>query len=171
MGARAEGRGSYFGDGRSHIFNFSIESEPKSSPGNEITLDKPTKVRITAKVCARLAPEIIEATEKIRTASRFDRPYWHIERARREGTRKVFVELIVNGEAVQRTEIEGDGIVRPVSFDALIAKSSWVALRILPSSHTNPIFVLIQGAAVRASRKSAEWCRQGVDICWESKSS
>src|SRR4029077_9646440 len=68
------------------------------------------------------------------------------------------------------TEIEGDGIVRPVSFDALITKSSWVALRILPSSHTNPIFVLVRGAAVRASRKSAEWCRQGVDVCWSSKS-
>ena len=31
---------------------------------------------------------------------------------------------------------------RDVSFDVPIEKSSWVALRIYPSSHTNPVFVL-----------------------------
>ena len=39
----------------------------------------------------------------------------------------------------------------------------------LPSSHTNPIFVDVDGQPIRASRKSAEWCRQGVDVCWEAK--
>jgi hypothetical protein len=42
--------------------------------------------------------------------------------------------------------------------------------RILPSSHTNPIYALVQGAPLRASRKSAEWCRKAVDVCWASKS-
>jgi len=44
-----------------------------------------------------------------------------------------------------------------------------VALRILPSSHSNPIFVLVGGKPIRASKESAEWCLKGVDKCWEQK--
>ena len=50
-----------------------------------------------------------------------------------------------------------------------IDRSSWVALRILPSSHTNPIFVLVDGKPIRASRRSAQWCLQGVEQCWSQK--
>jgi hypothetical protein len=42
-------------------------------------------------------------------------------------------------------------------------------VRILPSSHTNPVWVLVGGKPVRASRRSAEWCRKGVDQCWSQK--
>ena len=52
----------------------------------------------------------------------------------------------------------------------MIDKSSWVALRIMPSSHTNPIFVLVDNKPIRASKKSAEWCLQAVDQCWSQKS-
>ena len=37
-------------------------------------------------------------------------------------------------------------------------RSSWIALRILGCAHTNPIFVIVGGRPIRASRKSAEWC-------------
>jgi hypothetical protein len=50
-------------------------------------------------------------------------------------------------------------------FDVAIEKSSWVAVRILPSAHTNPIFVLVGGKPVRASRRSAEWCLAAVSQC------
>ena len=50
-----------------------------------------------------------------------------------------------------------------------IDKSSWVALRIYPSSHTNPVWVTVGGKPVRASKKSAEWCLKGVDQCWSQK--
>jgi hypothetical protein len=50
-----------------------------------------------------------------------------------------------------------------------VEKSSWVALRILPSSHSNPIFVLVDGKPIRASRRSAQWCLDGVDRCWQQK--
>jgi hypothetical protein len=50
-----------------------------------------------------------------------------------------------------------------------IAQSSWVALRILPSSHTNPVFVVVGDKPIRASRRSAEWCLKGVDQCWSQK--
>jgi hypothetical protein len=44
-------------------------------------------------------------------------------------------------------------------------------LRVLPSSHTNPIFVVVGGKPVRASRASAEWCLKAVDQCWLQKAS
>ena len=55
------------------------------------------------------------------------------------------------------------------SFDVKLDKSSWVALRIFPSSHTNPIFVLVGDQHIRPSRKSAEWCLDGVENCWQQK--
>ena len=44
-----------------------------------------------------------------------------------------------------------------------------MALRILPSSHTNPVFVVVDGKPIRASRKSAQWCLDAVDVCWKQK--
>jgi len=101
---------------------------------------------------------------------RFDQqPYWNIERARIGGSREVPVELIVNGYPVAKQTLVADGTIRDLTFDAKIERSSWVALRILPSSHTNPIWVLVGGRAVRASRRSADWCLKGVDQCWSQK--
>ena len=68
------------------------------------------------------------------------------------------VEVIVNGQSVATKRIVADGKLQDISFDAPIDRSSWVALRILPSSHTNPIFALVAGKPIRASRQSAEWC-------------
>jgi hypothetical protein len=50
-----------------------------------------------------------------------------------------------------------------------IERSSWVALRLFPSAHTNPVFVIVDGRPIRASRRSAEWCLRGVDQCWKEK--
>ena len=44
-----------------------------------------------------------------------------------------------------------------------------LALRILPSSHTNPVFVLVDGKPIRASKRSAEWCLAGVKKCRSQK--
>ena len=59
--------------------------------------------------------------------------------------------------------------MRDVSFEAKIERSSWVTARILPSSHSNPIFVLVGEKPIRASRRSAQWCLKGVDQCWSQK--
>ncbi|HWJ15715.1 MAG TPA: hypothetical protein VNS10_18375 [Gemmatimonadaceae bacterium] len=45
----------------------------------------------------------------------------------------------------------------------------WITLRVLGSAHTNPIFVIMGGRPIRASRKSADWCLRAVDQCWSSK--
>jgi hypothetical protein len=66
--------------------------------------------------------------------------------------------------------MEADGQIQDLKFEAAIDRSSWIAVRILPSSHTNPLYAVVQGAPLRASRKSAEWCRKAVDVCWASKS-
>ena len=73
-------------------------------------------------------------------------------------------------KGADNTPLLADGVTRPVSFDAKIDRNSWVALRILPSSHTNPIFVLVGGQPIRASKQSAEWCLRAVDQCWLQKS-
>ena len=161
---------SYFGDGRSHLFNFAVESGGKTAVANELALGGPVPVHVSADVCGWLEPEVSEGTEKIRTASKYGGPFWHLERARVGRTRKVPVELIVNGIAVQRSEIEADGAVHRIHFEANVQQSSWVAMRIYPSSHTNPVFLTVDGAPVRASRQSAKWCREGVDACWRTES-
>jgi hypothetical protein len=97
------------------------------------------------------------------------KPYWHVERARVGTTRRVPVELIVNGEVAARQEIDADGRLRPIKFRQRVDRSSWIALRILPSSHTNPVWTLVGGKPVRASRRSAEWCLKAVDQCWRQK--
>jgi len=51
-----------------------------------------------------------------------------------------------------------------------VDRSSWIAVRILPSSHTNPIFAIVGGKPIRASRRSAEWCLIAVNQWWTQKS-
>jgi len=79
------------------------------------------------------------------------------------------VELVVNGKAVARKTVVADGQLKAVSFDVAIERSSWIALRILPSAHTNPMFALVDGKPIRASRRSAEWCLAAVQQCWTQK--
>ena len=79
------------------------------------------------------------------------------------------VELIVNGYPVAKKNLTADGKLRELTFSAKIDRSSWVALRIYPSSHTNPVFVTVDGQPIRASRRSAEWCLKSVNQCWSQK--
>ena len=42
-------------------------------------------------------------------------------------------------------------------------------MRILGSSHSNPVFVLRDNKPIRASRRSVQWALDGVDQCWKEK--
>ena len=95
--------------------------------------------------------------------------FWDLERARMPGSRDVPVEVIVNGFPVQRQVITADGTMRDLQFEVPIDRSSWVALRVYPSSHTNPIFVLVGDKPIRASRRSIDWCLRSVYQCWSQK--
>jgi hypothetical protein len=160
---------SYVSDGASHIIDLSANGLELGTHQSELNLSGPQTVEIKARVIAYLPPQQDEVGAII-ASRRSDRPpYWHIERARLGKSRQVPVELIVNGEPVARKVVEGDGQWTDLSFQVPIRKSSWLALRIYPSSHTNPIFVQVDGKPVRASRRSAEWCRRAVDQCWKMK--
>jgi hypothetical protein len=161
---------SYVSDGHSHLIDFRVDAGSASAEtGEELKLDGPTTVKITARVAAYLDSTASSLGKAVKSRRLDQKPYWEIERSRIAGTRKVPVELVVNGKPAGRTEVAADGSIQGVSFDVAIDKSSWVALRVYPSSHTNPVFVMVGGKPIRASRKSAEWCLKGVDQCWTKK--
>ena len=115
-------------------------------------------VTITAKVIAKLDPEPPPRPRRKPTGHfpLSQKPYWELERARIEGTRTVPVEVVVNGKMVASDAGPGRRrCLHEVRFKVEIAKSSWVALRIYPSSHTNPIFVTVGDKPIRASKASA----------------
>src|SRR6266481_629436 len=161
-----EGR-NYVSDGMSHLLDFRVNGQEMGAGASEVRLAAPAKVHVTANVAA-LLKDTPDADVHNRPYDQ--KPYWDLERARIGSSHKVPLELIVNGQPVARQEIEADGVERPLTFDYHIDRSSWVALRILPSSHTNPIFVLVNDKPIRASRQSAEWCLKAVDQCWSQKS-
>ncbi len=143
--ALARGR-SYVSDGTAHLMELTAQSVSTGATvelgvaESELRLDAPGVVRLRAIAAVRHPAEA---------------------RAR--------IEVVVNGFPVEEKEIPATGIATDVSFDVRVEKSSWVALRVFPSAHTNPIFVLVQEKPIRALKASAEWCRRGVDQCWSQK--
>ena len=165
---------SYVCDGLSHLYDFQANKLGVGEPGvngrpSVLGIKKGEPLKISVQTAALLAPEPTPATEAIRKRPLDQQPYWHVERARIGNSRKVPVELIVNGHSVATKEIEADGSATEVTFDYTPEISSWVAVRIFPSSHTNPIFVEVDGQPIRASRRSAQWCADAVEVCWNSK--
>ena len=69
---------------------------------------------------------------------------------------------------VDSREIDANGKWNDISFDYPVDRSSWIAMRIYASAHTNPVFVTLSGKPIR-ELKSAEWCRKSVDQCWKMK--
>ena len=159
---------SYVSEGNSHIIDFTVNGIEVGTHESKLSLNGKQSVKITARVIAHL-PEVQDKIGAAIASSRFtEQPYWNIERARIGNSRKVRVELIVNGKAVDTTEIEADAQWKEVSFNYPVTHSSWVALRILQSAHTNPIFIIVDGKPIH-ERQSAEWCRKSVDQCWKMK--
>lgn len=155
----------YVSDGRSHLMNFTVNGTELGTRSSEVDLAAPGTVRVSINTAAYLDPI---PDEKIRSLPYDEKPYWNLERARVGDTRQVPVEVVVNGEPVARRQIVADGTIRKLNFDVPITKSSWIAVRILPSSHTDPIFVIVGGKPIR-SRRSAEWCLACVNQCWIQK--
>ncbi len=160
----------YVSDGKSHLMDFTVNGLGVGQKDSEVRLTSPGKVTARAVVVALLEPRQTPETDRIRNAPWTQKPYWDLERARIGDSRRVPVELVVNGVAVARKEITAEGSEQVVEFEVPIEISSWVALRILPSSHTNPVFVLVNDQPIRASRRSAEWCLKSIERCWHEKS-
>jgi hypothetical protein len=159
----------YFGDGRTHFLDWTIAGQ--RSGEKTIPLAKPSAVAIKCLVAARL-----EETPGSNEVSPAAKPNltpefgWNIEKARLAQTRDVAVELVVNGKSVEQHRLLANGQPQELSFSASVERSSWMALRVLPSAHTYPIFIEVEGKPIRASKQSAQWCRKCVDKLWEVKS-
>src|SRR5262249_51103485 len=106
---------TYVSDGFSHLIDFKLNERELGTEGSELALDKPGKVTINVKAVAHLDPEPSDEGRAIKNRRLQDKPYWHIERARIEGTRKVPVEVVVNGYPVGSKEIVADGQVNDLS--------------------------------------------------------
>jgi hypothetical protein len=159
----------YVSDGKSHLMDFKVNDLDVGVQGSEVKLAQPGMVKVKATVAALLEPTPTPVTEALRQSPLTSRPLWDVERARISDTRKVPVEVIVNGQPVDKKEVVADGSEQEVVFDLPIKQSSWVCLRIFPSSHTNPVFVLVEDKPIRVSKKSAEWCLKALDRCWQQK--
>ena len=139
-----EGR-SYVSDGTTHLMDFAARTGDGKTlevgeQGSEIRMDQAGQMTFTAQVAAF-----------------------------QPGKKSVPVELVVNGQVVNTVEVAADGRVQKLAIPATIQKSSWVALRVFPSAHTNPIFVVVGNQPIRASKDSARWCLAGVEQCWKMK--
>ena len=160
-----EGR-SYVSDGFSHLINFKAGAFEAGTGNGELRLERPGTLKVTVQA-ASLLPE--KPADNAPPNPR-QQPFWTPEHARVAGSREVIVEAVVNGQPVARHRLTADGVLRDVTFDIPVERSSWMALRILGSAHTNPIFVHVAGRPIRASKRSAEWCLKAVDQCWSQKS-
>jgi len=176
-------RASYFGDGRSHAFDLAVDGDT----AREQRRAEPGRVRLTATLAALLPerrpePTVAEfdydlapADPSVPNAGYADWDFgadssaWHLEWARIGESRSVAVEVVVNGLPVATREIIADGSEHQLAVDLDLDRSSWVALRLLPSLHTQPIFVEIGDRPIRASRRSAQWLHDCVDKLWQVK--
>lgn len=159
---------SYVSDGFSHLIDLTVNDAVLGEENSELALSGPETLNISVNAAAMLSEHQDEIGRLIASRRLNEAPYWHIERARIGSSRKVPVELIVNGYPVESKEIIADGNWNSLTFDYEIETSSWVAVRVYPSAHTNPVFVRVGGNPVRV-KKSAEWMRNAVDQCWTMK--
>jgi hypothetical protein len=157
---------SYVSDGKAHLMDFRVNRQDVGANASELQLSGPATVTVTVKAAAYLP---VLPDEALRSRSYDQEPYWDVERARIGETREVPVEIVVNGKPVARRNLLADGAVRELKFEVPVTESSWIAARVLPAAHTNPVFALVAGKPIRASRQSAEWCLNAVNQCWSQK--
>ena len=134
---------SYVSDGTSHLFDFRVGGLGVGEPGDGgrssvLAVPAGKELAISVNAAALLAEQ---PRDDIRKKRLDEKPYWHVERARIGDTNTVAVELIVNGQVMRQKPIVADGTIQPITFRFTPDKSSWIAVRIFPSAHTNPVFV------------------------------
>lgn len=163
---------SYVSDGFAHALDFRVND---TRPGfADVALSQPGEVTITAKVAfAPVTPEtvaqgVVEPVGGKRLVG--DTVELHGPRSDKavEGGERL-VEIVVNGRAVASRKIPADGKTHDLKFQIPITQSSWVALRHFPQLHTNPVNVLVAEKPIRASRESARWCEEVIDLLWHNR--
>jgi hypothetical protein len=158
---------SYVSDGRAHLMNLTVGGVHIGDTDGELRLPAGSKVPVTLLVAAYL-PE--HPNKSLHELPYDEQPYWNVERARIGDSREVAVEIVVNGKLAASQKLLADGTAQEMKFEIPIKASSWVAARIVAAAHTNPVFVIVDGKPIRASRRSAEWALKSVNQCWTQKS-
>jgi len=165
------GRGrSYVSDGYAHALEFKVNGK---TAGQELALEKPGKVTVTAKVAfASETPlEVPYGGVIPRGGTRLvgDTVNLHESQPGKISNHKRRVEVVVNGKVVAFEDVPADDKPREVTFPILVDRSSWIALRNFPQLHTNPVTVLVAGKPIRASRASALWCVGCIEQLWRAR--
>lgn len=164
---------SYVSDGYAHPLVFSVQG---IAPGDDpIKLSEPGKVHVAARVAfAPATPKAVSTGVILSKEGRRvqgDTRILHLPREDEElvpgGER--LVELVVNGLPVASQAVPADGKIHDLAWDVPIGQSSWVALRHFPQFHTNPVNVLVAEKPIRASRHSAQWCQDVIDLLWKNR--
>jgi len=169
--ALAAGR-SYVSDGYAHALDFRVNGV---SPGGvDVELDAPGKVTLRTRVTFAAAQpntvaqgSVVPPTGKRHVGDTVVLHADRTEELQRGGSR--MVEIVVNGAVVASEEVPADSLVHDLTFEIPIGRSSWVAVRHFPQMHTNPVNVIVDGQPIRASRRSAQWCRETIELLWKNR--
>jgi hypothetical protein len=160
----ARGR-SYVSDGYAHALEFTVGGKPA---GSDVALEKPGPVGVRARVAFASKTPLetpyggVLPREGLRAVG--DTRILHSGAEQSLGTRKV--DLVANGRVVASREVPADDREHELSFEIPVERSSWVALRQFPQLHTNPVNVMVAGAPIRASRRSALWAIGCIEQLW-----
>jgi hypothetical protein len=146
----AKGR-SYVSDGYAHALEYTVGGK---HTGEMLAIPKAGPVTVKAKVAFAADPALGTANGGAVPAGK-----------------NRLVEIIVNGVAVAKKEVPADDKEHDIAFEIPMERSSWVALRQFPQLHTNPVNVIVDGAPIRASRKSAQWCLGTIEQLWRVRES
>ena len=136
----AAGR-SYVSDGTRHLMNLKAGGVAVGQNGSVLSVPANQRVSVTVDAAA------------------FD-----------VNTPKNQVELIWNGFPVAEQAISCDGKLAALTFTLTPKESGWLAVRIFPQAHTNPIWIQVNNKPMTPKKGSVAWCLRGVDVCWEQKS-
>jgi len=159
---------NYVSDGFSHLIDFKVNGSLPGDNDSTVALEQPSTVKVDLKAIAHFKPNHKHFTNFFLTEnSPFSPTPWSVANA--VSDEKVEVEVVVNGFPVASKQIDINAPLKDLEFEIDIEQSSWVAARIFPSAHTNPVWVTVDDQPVRASKRSVEWLLKGVDKCWESK--
>jgi hypothetical protein len=159
-----EGR-SYLSDGRMHLMDLAVGGRR-----GEVAAWRGEEVEVTVEAVGLLDPAPNRALQALPLDQHpgQTRVYWTIEGARVGDINEVPVELVRNGKGIATTKIPADGKGHWVSLRVKVDGSAWLAARVMPTAHTNPVWLKLGDEEI-AERDSAEWCRRALDQYWSQQ--